>query len=53
VPDPQVKGVYIAMWNNYLGETKTMAFKADDEMEVYQRATAYLNTRRRKKRDRA
>lgn len=53
VPDEQVKGVYIAMWENYLGDIKTMSFEADDEMEVYQRATAYLNTRRRKKRDRA
>jgi hypothetical protein len=53
VPDQQVENVFIAMWNNYLGETKTMVFEADDEMKVYQRATAYLNTRRRKKRDRA
>ena len=52
VPDQQVKGVYIAMWNNYLGETKTLCLEGEDEMEVYQRATAYLNTRRRKKRDR-
>lgn len=49
VPDEQVAGVYIAMWENYLGEIKTMSCEADDELEAYQKATAYLETRRSKK----
>ena len=49
VPDEEVKGVFIAMWENYLGDIKTMSFKADDELGAYQKATTYLETRRSRK----
>lgn len=48
LPDPLKpdSNVYVTMWRNYLGEIKTLAVDALDELDAYKQATAYIEQRR-------